>query len=459
MKKLWDRKFFLFVLGIAVPIMVQNAITNFVALLDNIMIGQLGTEEMSGVAIINQLLFVFNVTLFGACAGAGIFTSQFHGSGNPDGVRQTFRYKLLLGGLLLAASLLVLCLWGTPLIQAWLHQSSSTGDLALTLSSAQGYLKIMLWGLLPYTIKEVYASTLRETGRSVPPMVAGLIAVAVNLFLNYLLIFGKWGMPRLGITGGAIATVVSRVVECAIVMAWTHKNTEKSPYIVGVYRSFHIQPKLAKSITCKGMPLLFNELLWSGAVAVLSRCYAQRGLDIVAGYNIASAVIELASVVYLSLGSATAIVLGQILGADDKPRAKAAVPKLALLSAVLCTLVGIVTVALSGVFPLLYNTTDHIRSLAQKFIIIYGCFQPVYAISNVEYFSLRSGGKMLITFLFDSLFSWIVVVPVAIALVWGTALSAVLVYLVVQFTELLKAILGYFYVKRGSWLHNLVQTY
>ncbi|MEE0785974.1 MAG: MATE family efflux transporter [Oscillospiraceae bacterium] len=283
MKKLWDRKFFLFVLGIAVPIMVQNAITNFVALLDNIMIGQLGTEEMSGVAIINQLLFVFNVTLFGACAGAGIFTSQFHGSGNPDGVRQTFRYKLLLGGILLAASLLVLCLWGTPLIQAWLHQSSSTGDLALTLSSAQGYLKIMLWGLLPYTIKEVYASTLRETGRSVPPMVAGLIAVAVNLFLNYLLIFGKWGMPRLGITGGAIATVVSRVVECAVVIVWTHRNTEKNPYIVGVYRSFHIQPKLAKSITCKGMPLLFNELLWSGAVAVLSRCYAQRGLDIVAG--------------------------------------------------------------------------------------------------------------------------------------------------------------------------------
>lgn len=459
MKKLWDRKFFLFVLGIAVPIMVQNAITNFVALLDNIMIGQLGTEEMSGVAIINQLLFVFNVTLFGACAGAGIFTSQFHGSGNPDGVRQTFRYKLLLGGILLAASLLVLCLWGTPLIQAWLHQSSSTGDLALTLSSAQGYLKIMLWGLLPYTLKEVYASTLRETGRSVPPMVAGLIAVAVNLFLNYLLIFGKWGMPRLGITGGAIATVVSRVVECAVVIVWTHRNTEKNPYIVGVYRSFHIQPKLAKSITCKGMPLLFNELLWSGAVAVLSRCYAQRGLDIVAGYNIASAVIELASVVYLSLGSATAIVLGQILGADDKPRAKAAVPKLAFLSAVLCTLVGIVTIALSGVFPLLYNTTDHIRSLAQKFIIIYGCFQPVYAISNVEYFSLRSGGKMLITFLFDSLFSWIIVVPVAIALVWGTALGAVLVYLAVQFTELLKAILGYFYVKRGSWLHNLVESY
>lgn len=459
MKKFWDRKFFLFVLGIAVPIMVQNAITNFVALLDNIMIGQLGTEQMSGVSIINQLLFVYNVTLFGACAGAGIFTSQFHGSGNPDGVRQTFRYKLLLAGILFLSSMAVLCLWGTPLINAWLHQSNSTGDLALTLSSAQHYLKIMLWGLLPYTIKEVYASTLRETGHSVPPMIAGLIAVAVNLFFNYLLIFGKFGMPCLGIAGGAIATVLSRVVECAIVIGWTHRNREKNPYITGMYRSAYIHPKLAREITCKGMPLLFNELLWASAVAVLSRCYAERGLDVVAGYNIASAVIELASVVYLSLGSASSIVLGQILGSNDKARAKAAVPKLAVLSTSLCTLVGIITVALSGVFPLLYQTEDHIRTLAQQFIIIFGCFQPVYAISNVEYFSLRSGGKILITFLFDSLFSWVVVVPIAIALIWGTAATAVVVYLVVQFTEFLKAILGYFYVKRGTWLHNLVQSY
>ena len=163
MKKIWDRKFFAFVLAIAVPIMVQNAITNFVALLDNIMIGQLGTEPMSGVAIVNQLIFVFNITVFGAVGGAGIFTSQFHGSSNPEGIRQTFRYKMLLALLIVLAGFVILGGFPEPLINAWLHQSESVGDLAATMQSAKDYLRIMLWGLLFFAVKDVYASTLRET--------------------------------------------------------------------------------------------------------------------------------------------------------------------------------------------------------------------------------------------------------------------------------------------------------
>lgn len=459
MKKFWDPKFFTFVLAIAVPIMVQNAITNFVALLDNIMIGQLGTEQMSGVSIVNQLLFVFNVTIFGAVGGAGIFTSQFHGSRNPDGIRQTFRYKMLLSGLIVLAAFVIFHFGSTTLINAWLHQSDSASDLALTMTSAQAYLRIMLWGLIFYAVKDVYASTLRETGHSLPPMVAGLVAVAVNLSLNYLLIFGKLGLPALGVTGGAIATVVSRVVECAIVVVWTHANSKRNPYITGIYRSLYIQPQLARQITWKGMPLLFNELLWAAGVAMLSRCYAQRGLDVVAGYNIASAVVEVASVVYMAIGNAAAIVLGQILGAGNKERAWQSVPKLAFLAGAICTGVGLLQIGLSSVIPAMYNTSPQIRSIARTFIILYGCFQPMYAIATVEYFTLRSGGKMLSTFLFDSLFSWVAAVPIAAGLIWGTDLPATTIYLAVQFTELVKAILGYFYVKRRTWLNNLVQNY
>ena len=459
MKKFWDPKFFAVVLSIAVPIMVQNAVTNFVALLDNIMIGQLGTEQMSGVSIINQLLFVFNLTLFGAVSGSGIFTSQFHGSANQEGICQTFRYKLLLAAIIFLASIGIFHFFDTQLIGAWLHQSESEGDLAMTMASARDYLRIMLWGLLFYAIKDVYASTLRETGQAVLPMIAGLVAVVVNLGLNYLLIFGKLGCPPLGIRGGAIATVASRVVECVIVVLWTHLNPKKNPYISGVYRSVYIQPQLAKEITCKGMPLMFNELLWAAAIATLSRCYAQRGLDVVAGYNIASAVVELAAVVYMAIGNGTAIVLGQILGSGKKAQARSSVPKLVFLAGTICAGVGLVQVGLSGVIPLLYQTTDQIRGIASTFIILYGCFQPIYAISTVEYFTLRSGGQILITFLFDSIFCWVVVVPTAALLIWGTALPATSVYLVVQFTELLKAVLGFFYVKRGSWLHNLVQNY
>ena len=459
MKKIWDRKFFAFVLAIAVPIMVQNAITNFVALLDNIMIGQLGTEPMSGVAIVNQLIFVFNITVFGAVGGAGIFTSQFHGSSNPEGIRQTFRYKMLLALLIVLAGFVILGGFPEPLINAWLHQSESVGDLAATMQSAKDYLRIMLWGLLFFAVKDVYASTLRETGHALPPMIAGLIAVAVNLALNYLLIFGKLGCPALGVVGGAWATVISRVVECAIVVIWSHTHPVENPFIPGLYRSVAIQPALAKQITLKGMPLLFNELLWAAGVAMLSRCYAQRGLDVVAGYNIASAVVEVTAVVYIAIGNASAIVLGQILGSGNKERAWQSVPKLIFLAGTVCTGVGLAQIGLSAVIPALYNTSAEIRQIAKLFIILYGCFQPMYAISTVEYFTLRSGGKMLTTFLFDSLYSWVLAVPLAAALIWWTSLPATTVYLAVQVTELLKAILGYFYVKRKTWLNNLVQNY
>ena len=459
MKKFWDRKFFLFVLGVAVPIMVQNAITNFVALLDNIMVGQLGTEPMSGVSIVNQLLFVFNVTLFGATAGPGIFTSQFHGSKNFEGVRQTVRYKMYLCLAIFVVSIGIFLCFDQPLIRAWLHESDSVGDLEKTLESARVYLRIMLWGLLPFAVKEVYASTLRETGRSVPPMLAGILAVVVNLVLNYLLIFGKLGLPALGVSGAAIATVISRFVECGVLVAWTHANSLKNQFVPGLYRSLGINRQLVSAVNRKGAPLLFNELLWASSMAILSRCYAQRGLDVVAGYNIASAVIELSSVVYMALGSATAIVLGQMLGAEKKELARSSVPKLACLSTLLCAAVGLLQIALSGVFPMLYNTTAHIQDLGQQFIILHGCFLPAYAISSTEYFSLRSGGKIGVTFLFDSLYSWIVAVPVAAILIWGTSLPATWVYCAVLSTEVIKAVIGYFYIKRGTWLHNLVRQY
>ena len=459
MKKFWDRKFFAFVLAIAVPIMVQNAITNFVALLDNIMIGQLGTEAMSGVAIVNQLLFVFNVTIFGAVGGAGIFTSQFHGSGNPEGIRQTFRYKMLLSLAIVVVGFVIFGFFPEPLINAWLHQSDSAGDLAATMESARAYLRIMLWGLVFYAVKDVYASTLRETGHAIPPMIAGLVAVIINLGLNYVLIFGKLGCPALGVTGGALATVISRIAECAIVVIWSHAHPKQNPFSVGLYRSVRIQPQLARQITLKGMPLVFNELLWAAGVAMLSRCYAQRGLDVVAGYNIASAVVDVAAVVYMAIGNVSAIVLGQILGAGNKERAWQSVPKLGFLAGAVCAGVGLVQIGLSTLIPALYNTSEEIRHIATGFIILYGCFQPMYAISTVEYFTLRSGGKMLSTFLFDSLYSWVVAVPLAAGLIWGTQLPATTVYLAVQCTELLKAIIGYFYVKRKTWLNNLVQDY
>lgn len=227
------RAFYKMALAVAVPIMIQNGITNFVSLLDNIMVGQVGTDQMSGVSIANQLMFVFNLCIFGGVGGAGIFAAQFYGSGNTEGVRNAFRFKLLVAAGVLLLSSAVLILWDEPLIQAFLHEGSETGDLDATLRYGREYLHIMLLGLPAFALTQCYASTLRETGETMLPMTSGIIAVFVNLFFNYLLIYGKLGLPAMGASGAAIATVISRYVECCITIVWTHRHAEKAQFIRG----------------------------------------------------------------------------------------------------------------------------------------------------------------------------------------------------------------------------------
>lgn len=228
-KFIGDKAFYKMVLAIAIPIMIQNGITNFVSLLDNIMIGRIGTEQMSGAAIVNQLIFVYNLCMFGGLAGAGIFTAQYFGQKDHEGVRQTFRYKFWLAVILTVVTALVFLVSGDALIRIYLHGEGSAEEITSTLMYGKQYLYIMLLGLPPFMLGQVYSSTLRECGETVLPMKAGVTAVCVNLVFNYLLIYGKFGFPELGVQGAAIATVLSRYVEVLIILIWTSRNTGKLP--------------------------------------------------------------------------------------------------------------------------------------------------------------------------------------------------------------------------------------
>ncbi len=153
---------------------------------------------MSGTAVTNQLLFVFNLCVFGLLAGPGIFGAQFFGKGSHEGVRDVFRFKILIGVLALAAGITILSIFGDGLINSYLTGEGQEGDRNLIFKSGKEYLTIMLVGLIPFTATQIYASTLRETNCTVPPMFAGLAAVLVNLVLDWALIFGRLGLPQMG---------------------------------------------------------------------------------------------------------------------------------------------------------------------------------------------------------------------------------------------------------------------
>ena len=451
-----DRAFYKRVLLIAVPIIIQNGITNFVSMLDNIMVGQIGTVPMSGVSIVNGLLFVFNLCIFGASSGAGIFTAQFHGSQDVDGVRYTFRFKLLTSFLLSALGVSIFLIGGRGLIGLYLQGEGDAQTAADAMAYGLRYMHVMLWGFLPFALTNAYSSTLRETGETLVPMIAGVCAVLVNLALNYVLIFGHFGAPALGVEGAAIATVISRFLELAIVAGWTHLHKERHPFIRGAFRSLYIPGKLFKSVVLKGMPLLVNEFLWSTGVAILNQCYSTCGLDVVPAMNIASTINNLASVAFLSLGNSVGIIMGQMLGSGkSEPEIRDSNRKLMVVAVGSGLLFGGVMAAFAVPFPGIYNTTDEVRHLATLLILVCAMAMPVHSFNNATYFTLRSGGQAFVTFLFDSCYMWVVCVPLAFCLSRFTDLPIMPLYLLCQLTDMAKIILGSIMLKQGKWIQNL----
>lgn len=455
-KFIGDKAFYRSVLSVAVPIMVQNGITNFVGLLDNIMVGQTGTEQMSGVAIVNQLMFIYYLCIFGGLAGAGIFTAQFYGTKDYEGVRSTFRFKLWMGLVLTVASIEIFYNFGNQLILKYLEGSNDGGDMALALSSGRSYMLIMLIGLIPFMVLQVYAGILRECGETVIPMKAGIIAVFVNLVFNYLLIYGHFGLPKLGVIGAAIATVISRFVEVTIVIVWTKIHRERCEYLTGVYKTLFVPRSQSLKYFITGVPLLLNETLWSMGMAMLSQSYSLRGLNVVAGQNIANTINNVFNVVFIALGDAIAIIVGQLLGAGKMKEARDTDNKIIAFAVFCGTLTGMLAAIAAPFFPLIYNTTAEARKIATGIILIDALFTPMFAFLHTTYFTLRSGGKTIITFIFDSVFMWVITVPVAYYLSRYTLVSAFWIITIVHMVDWIKCIIGFVLVKKGAWMNNIV---
>ena len=311
-----DRAFYKSTLAIALPMIIQNTVTNLVNLLDNLMVSWVGTEQMSGVSIVNQFIFVFNLAIFGAISGAGIFTAQFNGRGDTVGVRNTMRIKLVLCVLIGVIGVCAIGMFQDTLINGYLHDSGEGAlDLELVFSSAKEYVAYILIGLIPFALSQAYASTLRETGETFVPMVASTVSIVTNLVFNAILIFGLLGFPALGVAGAAIATSLSRFIELAILIFYTHTNKQKCAYAVGLFRGFSVTFSLVKQVALKGAPILCNELFWSISITTINMCYSTRGTDVITAMNISFNLQNLLSVAYFALSSSIAIIVGNLLGA------------------------------------------------------------------------------------------------------------------------------------------------
>ena len=457
-KFIGDKAFYKMLLGVALPIMIQNGMSNFVNLLDNLMVGRLGTEQMSGVAIVNNFIFIFYLLLFGGLSGVGIFTAQYFGNKDYEGIRKTFRFKMWLGFFITIITAIVLLKLGQPLIQLYLNGSEDGGNLEAALEYGMSYLWWILFMLPPVFIGQLFASTLRECGETFVPMVSGVIAVFTNLIFNYILIFGKLGIPAMGVKGAALATIIARCVEALILIGWSFKTIDKHPYFKGVLKTIKVPLDLAKKYFITSMPILVNEGLWSIGIAMLGQAYSIRGLNVVAGQNIANTINNLFNIVFIAMGDAVAIIIGQYLGAGDMKKARDADNKIIATAVISSVFIGAILFCTSGLFPKLYNTNDMARLVATHFLMVQAVFMPKDGFLHTTYFTIRAGGKTIITFLFDSVFMMAVSVPVAYYFSRYTNIGPASIFALVHGVDLIKCVIGFILVKKGVWMKNIVKT-
>lgn len=454
-KYIGSKAFYKRYIFLATPMIIQNAITNFVSFLDNIMVGRLGANSICAVSTVNQLNFVFMLAVFGAASAGSIFGAQYFGKGDHKGHMYTFRFKLYGTLLVTILGIIAFKLFGSQLISLFLTESEGASpEKALELGLQ--YLGIILVGLIPFAVNQAYSTSIKETGQTVVPMVAGMIAVATNAVLDYCLIFGFGPFPKLGVAGAAIATVIARYIETAIVIIWAHTHRDVNKYLEGAYVGFGIPKDIFKQILIKGTPLMLNEVLWAAGVSAVTQSYSLRGMDVLSALSISNTVGNLFNIVFIQLGACISIIVGQHLGAGELEEAKDADNKMIVFSVFCCTIMAIIMFACGGLFPQIYNVDANIRSLATSFIAVAAVWMPFCSFSHCSYFTLRSGGKTLVTFLFDSVFTWVVMAPFAFVLTRYTSLGIVWVYFLVQGTELIKNIMGYFMVKSNVWLVKIV---
>ena len=455
-KKFFGNKtFYKTLIAVTIPIILSQIIAQFVNLLDNLMVGQLTTAEFDGVSIANQFFFIFNLAIFGAFAGPTIFATQHHGASNLEGVKECIRYKWMIGIAIVIIGTIIFVTCDDLIFNFYIHEDQ-LGDVNPedVIYSGKQYMRVMLIGLIPFMIGEIYSSNLREAKQTVVPMVANIIAVFVNLVLNYIFIFGKLGFPAMGVVGAAVGTVVSRIVCCLIVVIYS-MCSKQYEFNKEAFKKFFPSKQSFIEIFKKTYILLVNEFLWSLGLMLINNCFSHRGLDVVASVNISSTFINLFALIGTSYGTGLSVLLGQQLGAKKFKEAQDDSYKYLAFSIILGITIALIMYSLRKTVPMLYDMSYDIILMAENLIAITALLIPVRVYSTACYFTIRSGGKLFITFLFDSVFTLCIRVLITYIVVKTTDLSIYYIYFISEVLEVIKIIIGTILVKKGVWIQSI----
>ena len=453
-----DKKFYKYLLVIMLPIMLQTGITNLVNMLDNVMIGSVGTNETTGVAVANQLIFVFNLCIFGTVSGAGIFGAQFFGKGDNEGLRHTLRFKLYSATALTVGAILLFLFAGRWLVNLYLMGEGDVNDAAASMEFAITYLNVMLIGLIPYTIAQCYATSLRETGQTLLPMYAGISAVGINLFLNWVLIFGNLGAPVMGIEGAAIATLTARICEFVITAVYLFFIEKRLKF-----RFSHIFSKcgyLVSDFLRHGTPVIVIEVLWSLGMSVqagiLGHITYSAG-DPVAANSIMSIVQQLSTVFLFGVANASGVMVGKSIGEGNIDYVKKQAFTFNIFAVVMGLFAAVFIYVAKAPMLSFYDFPEETLALAGDLIDVMAVitFFVSFAATNIMGV-LRGGGDTTFCLVSETVCIWCIALPaafMALKLSWPVPV----VFALMKSDEVIKVVVSLCRFRNDNWIHTLTR--
>ncbi|MBR5943744.1 MAG: MATE family efflux transporter [Lachnospiraceae bacterium] len=445
-------KFYKGALALAVPIMLQSLIQSLVSLVDNFMVSGLGDVCMSGVNVAGQVLFIFMIYVNTICTAGGIFMTQFFGAKNNEGMKQAFRFKLIMCFIAVVPYFLVCIVFPREVLSLMVIGNTQASQI---LDEGVKYIRIMFLMGLPMMFSMCIASSLRDLGQVKKPLVVTVIATLTNTLCNWLLIYGNLGCPRLEVRGAAYATVIARTLEFVIFIIMYIKL--KPEFVVGIKSFFRVDWKLFADILKKGSLVLFCEMVWVLSEVVTTALYNGRGgADVVSGMSASFSIANLYFVAFGGIYSATGVIIGKTLGEGDLDRAR--IEKTWLLAGagimgVAMTLFGFsTTLAIPVVFGKLSASA---LAITRKMVIMMAFFMPVWLFMNAQTAVARAGGDTKMGAYTDAGITIVVMLPMLFAIAFLTDWGPVLMYGGVKLLDLIKVVIFHFWLKKERWLKNL----
>ena len=447
-------RFYRSALAIAVPIMLQQLIQSMVSLIDNFMVSGLGDISMSGVNVAGQVLFVFMIFVNTICMSGGIFMTQFFGAKDEEGMKQAFRFKLVLGLFAAIPYFFVCIIFPRQVLSLMLIGNSQAEQI---LDEGVKYIRLMFWMGLPMTFSMCMASSLRDMGRVRIPLVITIVATLTNTVFNWLLIYGNLGFPRLEVEGAAIATVIARALECIIfivIYAWL-----KPDFAFKLTRFFRIDGSLFFKILKKGSLVLVCEMVWVLSETVTTAIYNGRGgADVVSGMAFSFAIANLFFVAFGGIYNATAVIIGKTLGEGELEKARTEKRWILSGSAVFGLFMLLFALATTLLIPLVFGRlSESAISICRSMVILMAFFMPVWIYMNSQQAIARAGGDTAMGAYTDAAITIFVMIPLVFILGIFTSISPVRLFLCVKLLDLVKVAVFHKWLKKERWLRNLAK--